>query len=412
MSENRDKGKGVADEEGKKLEDMKAQQDAEIERTKDVYKEGISSSSTPLTKIATDTKSGGSTTGPGKEVLEEGEKIKDSDFVSTEGNLSSSIPSMEWKMTEKMLKKPSGEITQFKSGESSSPKRTGKEILQDTAPIDERVSGFKRKIFLFEKHLTASDVEQDMLSIPVELALDRFPPLPETRLISYEEEIEVIDAQDHVLCMTITYDPVASAFLINSQWTGFAKCHGLRAMDRVRFYIPMPRLKENRYLIEYVRAEEFRGENVLFQKVLTRYEAKYSERLTLPQLEGRNPFPGYGIDLFERLCFTDAVNKDWWFTFQFQDGTYSVISGWEEFSNEYKVEEGDVIRFYKAVWPQSSQHFLIQHVKRDEAAGTRAKNEGCIPKISAMKKHGRGGGRGRKGKGKGKKFGGGDCCLA
>ena len=58
MSENRDKVKGVADEEDKKLEYMKAQQDAGIERTKDVYKGGISSSSTPLKKIATDTKSG------------------------------------------------------------------------------------------------------------------------------------------------------------------------------------------------------------------------------------------------------------------------------------------------------------------------------------------------------------------
>ena len=82
-----------------------------------------------------------------------------------------------------------------------------------------------------------------------------------------------------------------------------------------------------------------------------------------------------------------------------------MISGWEGVRNEYKVEEVDVVRFYKGVWPWSSQHFLIQHVKGDEAAGTHAKNDGCIPKILAMKKHGRGGGRGQKGK----KFGVGDC---
>ena len=44
MSENRDNGKGVENEEGKKLEDMKAKQEAEIEQAKD--------SSTPLKENA------------------------------------------------------------------------------------------------------------------------------------------------------------------------------------------------------------------------------------------------------------------------------------------------------------------------------------------------------------------------
>ncbi|GFZ01880.1 hypothetical protein Acr_15g0004890 [Actinidia rufa] len=48
MSENRDNSKGVEDE-GKKLEDMKAKQEAEIEQAKD--------SSTPLKETATDAKS-------------------------------------------------------------------------------------------------------------------------------------------------------------------------------------------------------------------------------------------------------------------------------------------------------------------------------------------------------------------
>ncbi|PSR86328.1 B3 domain-containing protein [Actinidia chinensis var. chinensis] len=383
MSENRDKGKGAEDKEGKRLEDMKVQQEAEMEKAKDASKGGISSSSTPLKETATDTKSGISIKGIPSSIME--------------------------KMIEKMLGKPTGEITKSEPGESSWSRRPGKEILQETDPINKRDSGSRRKIFLFEKHLTASDVEHGVLTIPVELALDRFPPLPETRLDTFETKIEVTDAQGHSSIMGIVYDHANSLFLIDSGWRGLAEHHGLRAMDRVRFYIPIPCLKENDYLIEYVRTDEFREGNLLFEKELTCDEANYSKWLTFPpHLEGRFPFPGYRIYHVERLCFTDAVNKDWWFTLQFQNGTYCVMSGWEGFRNEYKLEEGDVIKFYKAVWPRSSQHFLIQHVTRDEAAGTGMKNDGCIPTISGMKKHGRGGGRGQNGK----KFGVGDCCLA
>ena len=50
MSEKRDKGKWV-EEEGKKLEDMKAQQEAEREKAKHTCQEWISSSSNPLRKL-------------------------------------------------------------------------------------------------------------------------------------------------------------------------------------------------------------------------------------------------------------------------------------------------------------------------------------------------------------------------
>ncbi|XP_057512665.1 uncharacterized protein LOC130794729 isoform X1 [Actinidia eriantha] len=422
---------------------MKAQQEVEMEKAKDTSKGGISSSSTSLKETATETKSGRSSIkrNPSSstslvEIATETEgSEKTTRKPSGKGNPSS--------MTEKMLQKPTGEITQSesegmkalqeagmekakdasksgissssaplketasdtKSGESSWTRRPGKEILQETDPINKRD---RRKIFLFEKHLTDRDVRHGVLSIPVELALDRFPPLPEIRLDTFEAKIEVTDAQGHISIMGIGYDHANSLFLIDSGWRGFAEHHGLRTMDRVRFYIPIPCFKENDYLIEYVRMEEFREGNFLFEKELTRDEAKYSKWLSLPPLEGRFPFPRYRIYYSERLCFTDAVNKDWWFTFQFQNGNYCVISGWEGFRNEYKLEEGDVIKFYKAVWPRSSQHFLIQHVKRDEAAGTPAKNDGCMPNFSGMKKHGRGGGRGQMGK----NFVVGDCCVA
>ena len=79
----------------------------------------------------------------------------------------------------------------------------------------------------------------------------------------------------------------------------------------------------------------------------------------------------------ERRCFTDAVNKVWWLKIKFYCETYMVIVGWEEFVNEYKVEAGDVIKFYKMVRPFSPRQFLIMHYKKgDEAAGTRARNDG------------------------------------
>ncbi|PSR86325.1 Disease resistance RPP13-like protein [Actinidia chinensis var. chinensis] len=214
----------------------------------------------------------------------------------------------------------------------------GQRILQDKAP-------------------TVSDVEQDIVySGGISIR-----PLPS----STRKPSNFLQGED------ISHLRTRQCFVYDSQPVeGFAKCHGLRAIDRIRFYIPNLCTRENHYLIEYVRTDEFKGE-----------ECSVSEEAMF-----------YG-------CHKQP------FTFQFQDGTYSVISGWEEFRNEYKVEEGDVIRFYKAVWAWSSQHFLIQHVKGDEAAGTHAKNDGCIPKISAMTKHGHSGGRGQKGK----KFGVGDC---
>ncbi|XP_057484625.1 uncharacterized protein LOC130771003 [Actinidia eriantha] len=330
MSENRDKGKGVEDEEGKKLEDMKDQQEAEIEKAKDACKEGISSSSTPLKETATDTKSGG----------------------------------------------------------SSRTRRPGKEISEDTAPINKTGNELTRKIFLFETHLTPSDVEEGRLFLPVESALDYFPYISELQQKSYEEEIKVTDPRDRVWTMKIRYDSDECGYLMNSEWHDLAKCHGLRARDKVQFYVPFPLLQENHYLIEYVRTEEsgdiisfpeFRRLKLLFEREVTAYEVKY-RRLIFSMLEVISHFsvitiPAETHDV-ERLCFTDALNKDWWFKIKFYCETYLVIGGWEEFVNEYKVEAGDVIKFYKMVRPFSPRQFLIMHYKKgDEAAGTRATND-------------------------------------
>ena len=206
--------------------------------------------------------------------------------------------------------------------------------------------------------------------------------------------------------------------------------------DTVCFYIPIPGSQENPYLIEYIKARkdesdenisfpEFRRDNFMFEREVTANEVQYS-RLMLSTQEVRNHFPGVRIPAethdVERLCFTDPLNKEWWFKIIFYYETYLVIDGWEGFVNYWKVEGGDVIKFYKPVRPLSSRHFLITHVKkRDEIIETIAGNDqdggddrivGQIPDVmaqmQAMTGQGGGGGGQRR---KEKKCGVG-CCTS
>ena len=85
------------------------------------------------------------------------------------------------------------------------------------------------RIFLFEMWLTESDVEQDRLCIPVEFALDHFPPIPKLSPRFYEEKVNILSStQDRVWPMTICYDPDECVFLLNSGWKGFAQSHEMK----------------------------------------------------------------------------------------------------------------------------------------------------------------------------------------
>ncbi|GFZ20099.1 hypothetical protein Acr_28g0008040 [Actinidia rufa] len=197
MSRNRDNGKGVEAKEEKKLKDLKAQQAAEIERAKDAHRRGISPSSTPLKETVTDAKSGVSSRWPGREVLE-----------------ADSLPN-----------KPT------KDGESK-----------------------PRRIFLFEMRLTVSDVKQDSLCIPVEFALDHFPPIPQRSPRLYREKVKILSAtQDRVWPMTIRYHPEDSVFLLNNKWKEFAQSHEMKAKDMIRFYTPLPRYPDKQYMVVHVK---------------------------------------------------------------------------------------------------------------------------------------------------------------
>ncbi|GFZ01878.1 hypothetical protein Acr_15g0004870 [Actinidia rufa] len=277
MSENRDNSKGVEDEDGKKLEDMKAKQEAEIEQAKD--------SSTPLKETATDAKSGGSTRRPGKEILEE---------------------------------------DPTKIGESE-PSR----------------------IFLFEMRLTESDVEQDRLCIPVEFALDHFPPIPTLSPRFYEEK---------------RVEGVCSV------------ARKMKAKDVVRFYTPLPCSPDKQYmLIDHVKRNpqddavirhlDCTSKYFIFHHQLTYFDLNYG--LLLSKVEVRNHFRVVGIPAethnVERLYFTDAKNTDWCMKITMFNDWYTINGpGWDQCVKDYHLEPGDFISFYRCVQPFNSRHFLIR----------------------------------------------------
>ncbi|XP_057512671.1 uncharacterized protein LOC130794735 [Actinidia eriantha] len=305
MSENRDNGKGVDDEEGQKLEDMKAKQEAEIEQAKDP--------STPLKETATDAKSRGSTRRPGKEILEE---------------------------------------DPTKIGESE-----------------------PRRIFLFEMQLTESDVEQDKLCIPVEFALDHFPPIPTLSPRCYEEKVNILSGtQDRVWPTTIRYDPDECVFLLNSEWKGFAQSHEMKAKDVVRFYTPLPCSPDKQYmLIDHVKRNpqddavirhlDCTSKYFIFHHQLTYFDLNFG--LLLSKVEVRNHFRVVGIPAethnVERLYFTDAKNTDWCMKITMFNDWYTINGpGWDQCVKDYHLEPGDFISFYRCVQPFNSRHFLIR----------------------------------------------------
>ncbi|CAL5440954.1 unnamed protein product [Camellia sinensis] len=116
--------------------------------------------------------------------------------------------------------------------------------------------------------------------------------------------------------------------------------------------------------------------------------------LKLPKEEVRNHFCAIGIPPRRRLNFTDARNKDWAKTIFYVKvlDAYIIMNGWEGFVKEHRLEDMDVIRFYKPVQPLHERHFLVKCVKREEAeavvaAGTTSQDD----ELGGAKKDGNGG---------------------
>ncbi|GFY93029.1 hypothetical protein Acr_08g0014250 [Actinidia rufa] len=203
--------------------------------------------------------------------------------------------------------------------------------------------------------LTPSDIEKGRLSIPVEKALDLFPPLA-NRQKTYEEEAEISDTENNYKLVTITYDRSECAFLIkNSLWQRFVHRHGLRVKDVIRFYRPNPFSRgQNRYLVDFVKrgqeneadnVPEFKQDNFLFELPLTSCDIWY-RRLVIPKAEVGIHFPGIRVPAethkMERLNFTDKHNKSWCIKIVFNGhlDSYMLINGWEGLSKTITWKKG------------------------------------------------------------------------
>ena len=98
-------------------------------------------------------------------------------------------------------------------------------------PSITRFSTFMMRKFLFVMRLNPSDVEQGRLFVPVEIALDDFPPLLPKRNPTYEEKIKVSNIQNRHWFMTVTYDSDECGFLINSVWQRFSGINNFKVED-------------------------------------------------------------------------------------------------------------------------------------------------------------------------------------
>ena len=230
--------------------------------------------------------------------------------------------------------------------------------------------------------MTPKDVQLDRLSIPMEQALDHFPPLADRR-DNYDEKIKISDPENLHLNMTLKCDLSEYAFVMDNEWSNWwselVRWHKLKAMDVVRFYKPLQPLQENHYLIDFVKRSqqvasipEFRRENYLF-KVQVTAASIMSRRLIVPTEAVRSHFSAVGIPAethgMERLYFTDAQIKEWIVeivVYGSSNPTYMLILE-EAFVSEYDLENEDAIKFYKPVQPLNARHFLIEFVKRGEA---------------------------------------------
>ncbi|CAL5424889.1 unnamed protein product [Camellia sinensis] len=324
------------------------------------------------------------------------------DYVKAEEN--AVLPSQNSCMKQGCDEARDDAILESNFGASCSSERTNEKV-QDPE------SESHRRIFLFELQLMLNDVEQGMLFIPEQRAAKHFPPLlTHIPYYNYEHQIEVSDTQNQNWKMTLVYNSLLRAFIIVRGWHRFVVSHGLEFMDVICFYKTLSRLHDKHFIIEHVKrgeAEtdnnppEFKPENFLFELQLT--SGYVSDNwLKLPKEEVRNHFPEIEIPPGIRLNFTDARNEHWTMTIFFVEGhdAYIILDGWEGFVNKHRLEAMDVIRFYKPVQPLHERHFLIQCVKRGEAAVVAEAEAGTTNhdgELGGAKKDGNGGNRANKG---------------
>ncbi|CAL5424904.1 unnamed protein product [Camellia sinensis] len=384
--------KTATDKEGKRSK--KEQVEEEEEKAKQVSKEENASSSTPLLEetsteteeTATGTSIKIATDKEGKRIEKEQEEEKGKK-VSKEENASSSTPLEETATETEGSDKGNVDILHFNKLTThddddvipqSKPGKQNMSDSSDRAAINEEVCGFDREIFLFEVQLTRSDIEHERLSIPAGGALKYFPPM-ETVKPNYEQQIEIYDNEKEDWKMTLTYNHLEQAFVITSGWQGFVDWHELKPMDAIRFYRTFSHLQNPHFLIEFVIGEEsktnyliheFKQKNFLFELQLSPSDIGDGV-LIVPEEEVRNHFHEInipaGTNEVERMTFTDTQNVHWCMEILF-DGAYMLADGWDGFVKEHKLEAMDMIRFYKPVRPLHEKHFLIECVKREQAA--------------------------------------------
>ncbi|THG23866.1 hypothetical protein TEA_000883 [Camellia sinensis var. sinensis] len=95
--------------------------------------------------------------------------------------------------------------------------------------------------------------------------------------------------------------------------------------------------------------------------------------------EVRNHFPVVEKPGGKRqLYVNDAQNNDWSMAIFFNQDidAYVLMDGWKGFVSKHKLEEMDVIRFYKPVCPAHEGLFLVECVKIEDAApGTTSQDD-------------------------------------
>ncbi|KAF7121464.1 hypothetical protein RHSIM_Rhsim13G0048500 [Rhododendron simsii] len=228
----------------------------------------------------------------------------------------------------------------------------------------------KMGIFLFEVILFPRDVEQDKLLIPVEAALEYFPPLA-NRQETYKLKIEITDHQNSHWHMTVTYDPSVCSFVVENKWKRFVAWNRLEIMDVLRFYKTVPISYDFHYLVELVKRRfpliipEFKLENFMFQLPLTDRDIRF-QRLFITSENVHKHWPKVGVPAdthyFERLYFSDDLNDALWgIKIAYEIDSYRLMLA--DFFTKYNLGKGDMIRFYRPVHPLHSRHFLIEYEK-------------------------------------------------
>ncbi|GFZ13478.1 hypothetical protein Acr_23g0018630 [Actinidia rufa] len=119
----------------------------------------------------------------------------------------------------------------------------------------------------------------------------------------------------------IRYDD-EKAFMFTRLWPQFVKFHDLKALDKIRFYTPVPRLHALHYVVAFARREgnlaqipELRRGKFLFQLELSPSDVGYN-RLFIQNEDVTLHFPWIymapQVRKTDIIKFTDAQNKDWY----------------------------------------------------------------------------------------------------